>query len=236
MFKVEISTQPDDETCGPTSLHAVYQYYGDAIPLEAVIHEVSRVRNGGTIAPLLGLHAIQRGYEAYIYVYNLDVFDPTWFYPKKLNSTELLKKLALQETYKNSPRFVEFSSAYRQFIEVGGEIRFQDLTVALLKEYFNANIPILTGLSATYLYQSSREVETKDGLGIFDDLRGLPLGHFVILCGHDENKRKIVVADPHRENPISHDNYYKVPVSRLINSIMLGVLTYDANLLIIKPK
>ena len=58
----------------------------------------------------------------------------------------------------------------------------------------------------------------------------------MILCGYDEQKRHVVVADPHRENPLSHDNYYKVSSNRLINAIMLGVLTYDANLLIIQPK
>lgn len=46
----------------------------------------------------------------------------------------------------------------------------------------------------------------------------------------------MIVADPHRENPLSHDNYYKVSSNRLINAIMLGVLTYDANLLVIQPK
>lgn len=53
---------------------------------------------------------------------------------------------------------------------------------------------------------------------------------------YDAKKRLVVVADPHPTNPLFKDNYYKVSVNRLINSIMLGVLTYDANLLIIEPK
>jgi hypothetical protein len=41
------------------------------------------------------------------------------------------------------------------------------------------------------------------------------------------------VADPYQDNPYSSDLYYHVPVGRLINAIMLGIVTYDANLLII---
>lgn len=39
-FPIEILPQPDDSTCGPTSLHALYSYYGDAVPLAQVIEEV----------------------------------------------------------------------------------------------------------------------------------------------------------------------------------------------------
>ena len=44
--------------------------------------------------------------------------------------------------------------------------------------------------------------------------------------------RTVLVADPYQDNPYSSDLYYHVPVGRLINAIMLGIVTYDANLLI----
>lgn len=235
MFKFNIQPQPDDETCGQTSLHAIYRYYGDNIELNQIINEVKRVGNGGTIAPLLGYHALKRGYQAHIYVYNLNVFDPTWFDLKGNAHLSILDKLTAQEKVNKPGRIHESSRAYQAFIKAGGKIRFQDLTVNLLKHYFKTHTPILTGLSATYLYQSMREIETSIGRLDFDDLHGHPSGHFVVLSGYDSILKKVIVADPHRENPISHDNYYQVPISRLINSIMLGVLTYDANLLIIQP-
>ena len=113
---------------------------------------------------------------------------------------------------------------------------FQDLTVHLLKSYFSEGIPILTGLSAAFLYHSMRERVTPDNKLVFDDIQGEPCGHFVVLCGYDKEKRRVIVADPHRKNPFTDDNYYKVSIGRLINSIMLGVLTYDGNLLVITPK
>ena len=109
------------------------------------------------------------------------------------------------------------------------------MVIHLLKYYFEQNIPIITGLSATFLYQSMREYD-ENGTAVHDDLRGEPCGHFVVLCGYDETKRHVIVADPHRENPLSHDNYYKVSINKLINAILLGVITYDANLLIITPR
>ena len=106
----------------------------------------------------------------------------------------------------------------------------------MLRSYFNKNIPILTGLNSTYLYRTSRELFTQEGESFFDDIQGLACGHFVVLCGYDDKKRRVVVADPFRENPLSKNNFYKVSIARLINAIMLGAQTYDATLLIITPK
>ena len=59
-LEVEILTQPDDFTCGPTCLHALYQYFGDEIPLEQVIREVQFLEGGGTLDVLLANHALKR--------------------------------------------------------------------------------------------------------------------------------------------------------------------------------
>jgi ABC-type bacteriocin/lantibiotic exporter with double-glycine peptidase domain len=74
-----IKSQPDDTTCGPTCLHAVYTYFGDKISLDKVIGQVKQLKGGGTLAVLLGCHALRRGYRAKLYTFNLQVFDPTWF-------------------------------------------------------------------------------------------------------------------------------------------------------------
>ncbi len=58
----------------------------------------------------------------------------------------------------------------------------------------------------------------------------------MVLCGYDESHRHVWVADPYEENPLSNSSYYAVKMDRLINAILLGVLTYDANLLILQPK
>ena len=236
MIDLTIRSQPDDETCGPTCLHAIYNYYGLNMSLEEIVGGVERALSGGTLAPLLGKHALVRGFNTTIYVNNLDIFDPTWFEHGESLNEELIERLASQMKHKHEQGLVQSSIAYQEYLQLGGKVRFRTINVQLLKEYFIQKTPILTGLSATYLYDCARESFSKEGLSVYDNIRGTPCGHFVVLCGYDDKKRHVVVADPHRENPLSHDNYYKVSSNRLINAIMLGVLTYDANLLMIQPQ
>jgi len=235
MIELVIEAQPDDETCGPTSLHSIYQYYGLDIPLVDIIRDVERSVSGGTLSPLLGKHALMQGFKTKIYIYNLNLFDPTWFHHGHVENRFLIKKLEAQMNFKNNPTISQETVAYIDYLKLGGTICFHSMNVDLLKKYFKKNIPIITALSATYLYRSAREYFTADGKSIYDDIRGTPCGHFVVLCGYDDKKRLVVVADPHPANPLCNNNYYKVSITRLINSIMLGVLTYDANLLIIEP-
>lgn len=236
MLNIIIQTQPDDETCGPTTLHALYRYYGLELPLPTVIEGVERSISGGTLTPMLGKHALQQDFKTTIYIYNLNIFDLTWFNNGDADNQFLIDKLIQQMEYKKDPYITKATLAYLDYLKLGGIIRSDSLKVDLLKKYFRKNIPIITGLSATYLYRSPRERFTPEGKSVYDDIRGEPCGHFVVLCGYDEKKRLVVIADPHAGNPLFSNNYYKVSINRLINSIMLGVLTYDANLLIIEPK
>lgn len=213
-------------------MHAVYRYFKDPISLSEVIKEVPYLDEGGTLEVLLACHALKRGYKARIYTYNLHIFDPTWF---QLSNEEIIVKLEEQLDYKKGSKFKRATLAYIDFLQRGGELRCTDLTKGLLREYFEKGIPLLTGLSATYLYQSAREFSDEAGNSIYDDVRGYPMGHFVVLCGFADDQKQIVVADPYQENPFFQNNYYEVKASHLLNSIMLGMATYDANLLAIKP-
>ncbi len=232
MEEFKILTQPTDVTCGPTSLHAIYRYYGEKISLERTIKEVQYLENGGTLAVLLGCHALKRDYKVTLYTFDLKIFDPTWFLDKQVIPQKLIQQLK----YKKSNRIKEITRAYLNFLDLGGEINFEVLNRGLLKKYFIRKIPVLTGLSATYLYKSMRELSDENNTSVYNDLEGEPMGHFVILKGFDEEGDSILVADPYQTNPISNKNYYKVKTARLLNAIMLAIVTFDANLLIVEPK
>lgn len=228
---VDILGQPDESTCGPTALHALYRYYGDDISLDQVITEVHSFEDGGTLAVYLGSHALKRGYDAFIYSCNVQLFDPTWFTEKKV---DLVKKLRQQLQCKNDDiKLRHASEAFINFLENGGTIKLKDLTRDVLRKYLGQGIPILTGLCSTFLYRSAREVPP---LQEFDDIQGLPAGHFVLLCGYDRKTKQVLIADPLTQNPFSPSRKYEVHIDRVICAILLGVLTYDANFLIIKPK
>jgi len=227
----DIQAQPDDVTCGPTCLHALYNYYGDKISLKDVVKEVKQLKDGGTLAVMLGNHALKRGYKACIYTYNLNVFDPTWF---KDSSKQMIKHLKEQMAFKHKRRKLQVASrAYIKFLESGGELRYGELNDTLIKDYLKKSVPVLTGLSATYLYGSSREIPK---FNVYDSIKGEPVGHFVVISGYDEDENCVYLADPMEPNPIGKGQVYTVSFPRLVNSILLGIVTYDANLLIIEPK
>ncbi len=228
---VEILPQPDDTTCGPTCLHAVYRYYGLELSLDMLISEVRSLEEGGTLAVYLGLNALERGFRARLYTCDLTVFDPTWFAGKKIC---LADKLIEQMKVKTDQKFLRASRAYMDFLGRGGKIRYEDLTAGFMRRRLREGTPVLTGLSATCLYNCAREVE-EGGRLRYDDIEGRPTGHFVVVTGYDHDSRMAWVADPLRPNPVSRSAEYPVKMNRLINAIMLGIVTYDANLLIIEP-
>lgn len=229
-FLFEIPAQPTDTSCGPTCLHAVYRHYGEAIDLPTVIEQTREVPEGGTLDAYLALHALQRGYRATIYTHNLKVFDPSWF---ALPRTELIDKLRLQMRHKRGWKLDVASHGYIEFLQHGGQLRMEDLTASLLRRYLKRGVPILTGLSSTWLYRMRREL--RDASCTEDDLRGEPTGHFVVLHGYDRQTREVLVADPYAPNPVSDSRNYRVRMERLIAAVLVGVVSFDCNLLVIEP-
>jgi len=76
---IKMMPQPDETTCGPICLHALYHYWGREEPLQDVINRSGKLKRGGTVAVFLACDALQQGYQATIYTFNLTVFDPSWF-------------------------------------------------------------------------------------------------------------------------------------------------------------
>ena len=227
----DILPQPDDATCGPTCLHAVYAYLDDPMPLDRVVREVTPLVSGGTLGVFLGIHALKRGYDAVLYTYNLDIFDPSWF---QGDAPSLASRLVAQSQVKEGERLHVATRAYIDFLELGGRIHFEELRPDMIRRHVSAGEPILTGLSATYLYGCAREADHGGRLE-YDSVRGDPQGHFVVVHGYDADTDSVLVADPLHENRFGSRNY-RVGVMRLLGAIMLGVLTYDGNLLVVQPR
>lgn len=226
---VTILPQPDETTCGPTCLHAIYRYWGEDEPLAMVIARAQRFEQGGTVAAFLACDALRKGYAAIIYTYNLMVFDPTWFVRPRV---DVAARLALQHDHKPDPRLGQLTAGYLEFLKLGGRLRLRDLSRHFIRSLLRHRMPILTGLSSTHLYRTAREYGPDDTP---DDVRGFPAGHFIVLAGYDWNARKVLVADPYGPNPFSRTQEYWINVDRVVNAVLLGVLTHDANLLVIHP-
>ncbi|TVR50664.1 MAG: hypothetical protein EA425_09270 [Puniceicoccaceae bacterium] len=225
---LDMPRQPTDTSCGPTCLHALYRFYGFHSDLPRLIREIPQNQDGGTVSIHLANHALRRGFSAVLYAYNLRIFDPTWW---NLDPPELIAKLRKRKSRLRSARLPEAHQGYIDYLELGGELRFTDLTPRLLRRLLARGHPVLTALSLTYLYRSVRELPD----GREDDVAGQPVGHFVVLSGYDSETGEAIVTDPLEQNPFNPHGEYRVEVQRLINAVMLGVITYDANLLILTP-
>jgi hypothetical protein len=205
----------------------VYRYWDYETPLQDVIDTVEPLPEGGTLAVRLAIHALRRGFRAEIFTYNLQIFDPTWF-----NSTvDLADRLREQRRHKASEKLALATENYLEFLKLGGNLRYENLDARLLRRFLRRGVPVLTGLSATYLYDCARELNDE-----YDDVRGAPSGHFVVLSGYNPATREVSVADPLHDNPRFGSQYYRVAMARLTSAILLGILTYDANLLVITPR
>jgi hypothetical protein len=225
-----VEQQPDDVTCGPACLHGIYRHYGDDLPLARLIADIETLDEGGTLDVFLANHALKRGYDVTIVSYNLELFDPTWF---KLGNDAIRARLAAQAAVKPWKRLQAATRGYDEFLRLGGKLELRDLDPELLRRLLKRGTPVITGLSATYLYRAVREVPETNAP---DDARGEPAGHFVVLTGYRRDTREILIADPLKANPLVGSRYYAVRVQRLIGAILLGIMTYDANLLVIEAR
>lgn len=233
--RIQMQAQPTDTSCGPTCLKAIYDFYGHDKSLENIMKEIRFLEKGGTLEVQLGIHALKEGFEVIIYTHNLMIFDPTWFFPKKLARSELINKLKGQMLTKDKGKLHFACKSYIEFLKRGGSLRMGDLTSRTLKKYLQHETPLLAGLSSTYLYSSSRE-RVVDNHQVPDDVGGLPEGHFVVLDHYDSVQKMVGVVDPYVDNPYSKNQYYLIRMERLINAILLGVMTYDANFMVIRPR
>jgi hypothetical protein len=225
--------QPDDVTCGPTCLRKVYDFYGVRTDVETLAAEISSNEDGGTMAVFLGISALQRGFRARIYTYDLRIFDPTWHV---LEVPALAEKIHARFPYLPDAKRLRAARAYLEFIERGGTLAFDELTPGLLKDIIDREHPVLAGLSATHLYRSARERHHPETRRLLeDDVAGEPTGHFVVISGYEHWGRRFVVRDPSEHVPATQDERQVVDAQRLINAILLGDATYDAVLLEIWP-
>lgn len=237
-LRLQMHAQPDDFTCGPTCLHAVYRWWGHERALHQVITETGRLEEGGTLAVFLGQHALRSGFKATIYTFNVRLFDPSWF-PRgggQADPVLLADRLKRQAVRKTARKMRIATGAYLDYLELGGMVCMEDLTGALLRRHLRAGVPILAGLSATYLYSGPREIEISPDRLEEDDIGGDPTGHFVVLEGWSIRRREVTVVDPHAPGSRGEARRYGVGINRLVCAILIGVLTYDGNLLVLEPR
>jgi hypothetical protein len=222
--------QPDDVSCGPTCLAQVFEHWGDHGRLAGLLARTRRLPDGGTLAVFLGNEALEMGYRVRAWPYDTRIFDPTWF---ALPPETLCERLRARAAHVRDPKLRAATEGYHDFVVRGGEVRWRELTPALLVGMLDRGRPILAGLNGTYLYRTVRE---RPDDNVEDDVRGEPVGHFVVICGYRRGGESFVVRDPSVDAPFSRSGRYTIGAERLVNSVLMGENTYDDVLLEVWPR
>ena len=134
-----------------------------------------------------------RGYKVTLFTYNLEIFDPTWFaLPSRRDPRASSRRRPSEKKWR---RLQAATRGYDEFLRLGGSLKLRDLDPSLLRKYLKRGTPVITGLSATYLYRAVRDIAETN---VDDDIRGEPVGHFVVLTGYRRHPREMLIADPLR--------------------------------------
>lgn len=222
--------QPDDVTCGPSCLLSVLSYFGYEGSFAQLKAQVPTNPDGGTLAVYLAIAAHRLGYGTKLYSYDLRVLDPTW---SALSPAVIAAKLRARADGTPKLKLQAACRAYATYLEEGGSLDFSDLSADLLAGIIDRDRPIICGLNSTYLYGDPR---ARPDDNVDDDVHGDPVGHFLVVSGHDGG-RHFTVTDPSNDAPhLGASDTYPVSARRLINAILLGIVSFDAVLLEIWPE
>ena len=146
---------------------------------------------------------------------------------------DIAEPLSRQHEVKGQYRLQIATDGYIEFLRLGGRLPLAHLSQYLVLGLLRRGLPILTGLSATYLYRTAREYGPED---VVDDIRGYPSGHFVVIADYDRARRRVCVVDPYEPNPYGSAHDYWLSIDRVVAAVLLGIVTHDANLLVIYPR
>jgi hypothetical protein len=211
----------------------VYRHWKLEVPVQRLVREVCHLPEGGTFAVYLAQDALRRGFRARIYTCDLQLFDPSWFRPGSPPIQEKLKAQMMAGVL--GERLITQAQAYMDFLDQGGEVVMREPATTLVARLVRRQIPVIAGLSCTWLYRSSRERWAGEK-AIPADIAGTPTGHFVVVHGVDPVKRRLSIADPFLHRPFPGQHYYDIPIRRFFNALMLGIVTNDAKLIEIHPR
>jgi len=61
-------------------------------------------------------------------------------------------------------------------------------------------------------------------------------GNFVVIGGYNRKERTLMVADPYGRHPYGPSHEYWINIDRVLGAVLLGIVTHDANVLVIHPQ
>ena len=214
---MEIQKQPTDDTCGATTLHAMYQHLGVDVPIDILVKTITQFPNGGTADVYLAMDALERGLKVTVYTSNIRVFDPSWL---GLPQERLVDRLYKFSEYIRDKDLIvsQIAGLFSMFVRMGGRVRINLDDMGNLITALRYG-PVIAGVSYDWLMGEER------------DNGGDLTGHFIIVDSYDDASETFTISDPWDGKKGQH---YKVSYGLMNKALLLGTLTNDGSFILIE--
>jgi len=229
---VAIKQRPAE--CMQTATTQLLSFFDPSIHVEDVIKNVPvYIENGekiGTSPGHLAAYLAQQGYKTTVYVFDVELFDPSWNGESSNKIIELLKQR--QDGIPSNSWLARYHhvliDGWELFVDSGGVFMQPSLSIKLLRDLVKDH-PFLMMVNSTYLNHASKQQYNKETDKFEDDsINGRSLTHGVTCAGYKDGSFLIVDPDP----PEGQDQHRWIKEDHLITSIMAAQTESD-NLLVV---
>lgn len=209
--------------CGPISVYTIHQFFGTTITTAEILKDLGVSTKTSTFPSQLAQHLRSFPYDVQLLTSCSYLVSPHWIGKSSLFIAEELQQWLVH--HKRSP-WRKGAQFLRDYLASGGMIKIINLTTHILDEYLEGGYLILACLEESWLWGRRKIV----GKAFFDDVKGSPRGHFVVLF--DGNDHEYAISDPFPTGlPGRSGNYF---VSK--DTVMISILLWGATVVAVKRR
>jgi hypothetical protein len=221
--------------CMQTATTQLLSFFDPKVKVENVIKEVPvYVENGekiGTSPGHLAAYLAQQGYKTTVYIFDVELFDPSWDGKPGDEIIKLLKERG--DAVPTNSWLAKYKhvliDGWKLFVKSGGTFKQPSLSIKLLHDLL-VNHPFLLMVNSTYLNHTSKQkYDLATDKFIKDAIIGRSLTHAVTCAGYKDGTFLIVDPDP----PKGEEQHRWIKSDHLIASVMAAQTESDNLLMVI---
>ncbi len=205
--------------CGPVSTYNIHKYFGTKITLPEILKDLGVTLKSLTFPSQLANHLRRQSYIVEVLTSCSYVVSPQWMGKP---SSSIIDQLTKWCGYNKKSTWLKGATLLLEYMKDGGKVTVLNLTTKVLDDYLDQGYVILACLEESWLW-GKRKIADKN---IFDDVKGNPRGHFVVL--YDKNDHDYRVSDPYPTGLPGREGTYTVSKDTVLTSILLWGATVVA--------
>ena len=195
------------KTCGPVCLLNIYKEIGIETDLKTILKELKINDKTTTYPAQLGTHLLSKGLNPILINSTPQTVSPSW---ENLSEKDVTAKLEQWIKINKKNKWLKSVKWLISYLKKGGKLKIADLTTSLIDRYLNEGYKVICCLEESWIW-GERKIEEK---AVFDDIKGSPRGHFIILYSHTGNE--YLVSDPFPTGMKNKEGLYKLNKDKLL--------------------